>query len=148
MSLTPEQKKIVAAWVGDGDGLSMIQKKLIEQFQLSMTYRDVRFLVDDLNLDIKDAAPKLDTSDVTKAQPAPEASPARRRRRSRASLRRPRKSSVWRATPTPERKATTEPRRASRTSRRKSPPPSAFPLTPSLSFPAHSPAAQSRSRMA
>ncbi len=74
MSLTPEQKKIVAAWVGDGDGLSTIQKKLIEQFQLSMTYRDVRFLVDDLNLDIKDAAPKLDTSDVTKAQSAPEAS--------------------------------------------------------------------------
>lgn len=76
MSLTPEQKKIVAAWVGDGDGLSTIQKKLAEQFQLSLTYRDVRFLVDDLNLDIKDAAPKVDTSDVTKAQPAPEA-PAR-----------------------------------------------------------------------
>jgi hypothetical protein len=34
-----------------------------------MTYRDVRFLVDDLNLELKDAAPKVDASDVTKTQP-------------------------------------------------------------------------------
>lgn len=34
-----------------------------------MTYMDVRFLVDDLDLALKDAAPKVDTSDVSKAQP-------------------------------------------------------------------------------
>jgi hypothetical protein len=71
MSLTPAQKKTVASWVEAGDNLSTIQKKLADEIKLSMTYRDVRFLVDDLNLDIKDAAPKIDTSDVTKAQPAP-----------------------------------------------------------------------------
>ena len=69
MTLTPEQEQAVASWVATGDNLSMLQKKLAEQFQLSLTYRDVRFLVDDLNLQLKDAAPKVDTSDVTKAAP-------------------------------------------------------------------------------
>ena len=72
MSLTPEQKQAVASWVAAGDNLSAVQKKLTEQFQISMTYRDVRFLVDDLDLALKDPAPKVDASDVTKAQsPAP-----------------------------------------------------------------------------
>lgn len=75
MTLTPEQKQAVAAWIAAGDNLSAVQKKLGEQFQISMTYRDVRFLVDDLNLELKDAAPKVDTSDVTKA--APPAAPAK-----------------------------------------------------------------------
>jgi hypothetical protein len=73
MSLSPEQKKAVASWVANGDNLSEVQKKLSELFQLSLTYRDVRFLVDDLNLELKDAAPKLDASDVTRVQPPPAA---------------------------------------------------------------------------
>ncbi len=72
MNLTPEQKQTVATWVAAGDGLSAVQSKLREQFQLSLTYRDVRFLVDDLDLHLKDAAPKVDTSDVTKAVPPPQ----------------------------------------------------------------------------
>lgn len=71
MTLTPEQKQSVSAWVAAGDNLSIIQKKLAEEFKISMTYRDVRFLVDDLNLELKDAAPKADASDVTKAQVPP-----------------------------------------------------------------------------
>jgi hypothetical protein len=67
MSLSPEQKEAVSAWVAAGDNLSVIQKKLAEQFKLSMTYRDVRFLVDDLGLELKNAAPKTDASDVSKA---------------------------------------------------------------------------------
>ena len=67
MSLTPEQKQAVAAWVAAGDNLSAVQKKLSEQFKISMTYRDVRFLVDDLGLELKNAAPKTDASDVSKA---------------------------------------------------------------------------------
>lgn len=59
MTLTPEQKQQVAAWIDAGDNLSTVQKKLQEQFQLSMTYMDVRFLVDDLQLQLKDPpAPK------------------------------------------------------------------------------------------
>ena len=76
MPLSPEQKQAVAAWVAAGDNLSVVQKKLVEQFKVSMTYRDVRFLVDDLGLELKNAAPKTDASDVTKAQVAKPAAPA------------------------------------------------------------------------
>lgn len=71
MTLTPEQKSAVASWVAAGDNLSAVQKKLTEQFQVSLTYRDVRFLVDDLNLELKDPAPKVDTTDVSKAAAKP-----------------------------------------------------------------------------
>jgi hypothetical protein len=71
MTLTPEQKAAVSTWVAAGDNLSAVQKKLSEQFKLSLTYRDVRFLVDDLELTLKDPAPKVDASDVTKTPPAP-----------------------------------------------------------------------------
>ncbi len=75
MSLSPEQKQAVAAWVAAGDNLSSIQKKLADEFKVSMTYRDVRFLVDDLDLTLKDAAPKADTSDLSKAPPPAKSSP-------------------------------------------------------------------------
>ncbi len=80
MPITPEQKAAVASWVAAGDNLSAVQKKLTEKFQLSLTYRDVRFLVDDLNLELKDPAPKVDASDVTKtpAKAAGAAAPAPR----------------------------------------------------------------------
>jgi hypothetical protein len=71
MTLTPEQKATVAEWVGAGDNLSTVQKKITEQFKISMTYMDVRFLVDDLNLQLKDAKPKADAADVSKAAPPP-----------------------------------------------------------------------------
>ncbi len=72
MSLTPEQKAAVASWVEAGDNLSAVQKKLADQFKVNLTYRDVRFLVDDLELALKDPAPKVDTTDVSKAAaPAP-----------------------------------------------------------------------------
>jgi hypothetical protein len=76
MSLTPEQKQAVASWVAAGDNLSVVQKKLSEQFKISMTYRDVRFLVDDLGLELKNAAPKSDVSDVSKATVAKPAAAA------------------------------------------------------------------------
>lgn len=69
MTLTSEQQQAVSSWVAAGDNLSIIQKKLSEQFKISMTYMDVRFLVDDLNLALKDAAPKADASDVSKSAP-------------------------------------------------------------------------------
>jgi hypothetical protein len=80
MTLTPEQKQAVSAWVAAGDNLSVVQKKLSEQFKISMTYRDVRFLVDDLGLELKNAAPKADATDVSKAAvpaPGPGAPPPR-----------------------------------------------------------------------
>ncbi|MEN9840370.1 MAG: hypothetical protein RL376_170 [Verrucomicrobiota bacterium] len=76
MNLSPDQKATVSTWISAGDNLSAVQKKLRDQFQISMTYMDVRFLVDDLNLTLKDPAPKADASDVTKAKAAPSAKAA------------------------------------------------------------------------
>lgn len=73
MSLTPEQKQAVSEWIAAGDNLSAVQKKLTEQFKISMTYRDVRFLVDDLGLELKNPAPKADASDVSKTPATPPA---------------------------------------------------------------------------
>ena len=78
MPLTPEQKQTIATWIAAGDNLSVVQKKLSEQFKISMTYRDVRFLVDDLGLELKNAAPKADASDVTKTPVGAPAAPAAR----------------------------------------------------------------------
>lgn len=76
MSLTPEQTAAVSTWVAAGDNLSTIQKKLRESFSVALTYMDVRFLVDDLNLQLKDAPQKVDASDVSKTQPKKPAAPA------------------------------------------------------------------------
>jgi hypothetical protein len=49
-----EQKKEISVWVADGMGLSDIQKKINNDYGIVMTYMDVRFLVDDLNLTLVD----------------------------------------------------------------------------------------------
>jgi hypothetical protein len=72
MSLTDDQKKTVSEWVAAGDSLYTVQKKLSDQFKIQMTYMDVRFLVDDLNLQLKDPEPKADASDVAKGAPPAE----------------------------------------------------------------------------
>jgi hypothetical protein len=63
--LTPEQISKVSAWVAEGATLSQIQERLSTQLEVSMTYMDVRFLVDDLNLAL-----------VEKEEPKPEAAAA------------------------------------------------------------------------
>ena len=50
----PEQKREIARWVAEGMGLSDVQKKINTDFGLVMTYIDVRFLVDDLDLTLAD----------------------------------------------------------------------------------------------
>lgn len=54
MELTDAQKEAVAQWVREGLGLADIQRKLSEEFRLTMTYMDVRFLVLDLGLEVHD----------------------------------------------------------------------------------------------
>ena len=75
MTLSPEQKQAVASWVAGGDNLSSIQKKLSQEFKLSLTYKDVRFLVDDLDLSLKDALPKVSDDLSQPAAAAPGAAP-------------------------------------------------------------------------
>lgn len=73
MQLSDEQKRVVAQWVKEGCGLSEIQRKLAEEFKLSLTYLDVRFLVIDLGLQLKEqkrAAPA--SADLSAPPPQPE----------------------------------------------------------------------------
>jgi hypothetical protein len=52
--LTKEQISKVSQWVAEGSSLSVIQGKLSTELGISMTFLDVRFLVDDLNLTLQE----------------------------------------------------------------------------------------------
>jgi hypothetical protein len=76
MTLTPEQRTTVAQWVTAGDTLANIQRKLNDELKLSMTYMEVRFLVDDLGLELKSPAPVKPATPPP--QPAPVEPPAKK----------------------------------------------------------------------
>ncbi len=72
MNLDDSQKQKVREWIEAGLKLSEIQDKLTRELGLKMTYMEVRFLIDDLGVKLKDkpqepAVPNL---------PAPGAPPA------------------------------------------------------------------------
>ncbi len=73
--LTDLQKKQVAEWVGEGLSLAQIQTKISEDFGVSMTYMDVRFLVDDLNLNLRDSVEEKSEPAAVPAEPAPASAP-------------------------------------------------------------------------
>lgn len=50
MQFSDEQKATITSWIQSGDSLAEVQRRLREEFQFSMTYMDVRFLVDDLDI--------------------------------------------------------------------------------------------------
>jgi hypothetical protein len=52
--LTNEQKQKVTQWAAEGLSLSDIQKRITSELEISMTYMDVRLLVLDLKVAIKD----------------------------------------------------------------------------------------------
>ena len=54
MKLDDTQKKTVAAWINEGAKLNDIQKRLATEFSITMTYMEVRMLVDDLKVMPKD----------------------------------------------------------------------------------------------
>jgi hypothetical protein len=74
MNLDDAQKKTVASWIAEGQKLSDIQKRLITEFGLNLTYMEVRFLVDDLKLVPKDP-PSPPKSEKPIALPAPDTGP-------------------------------------------------------------------------
>lgn len=58
MKLTKEQETVVAEWVAGGASLADVQRRLEAECSIRATYMDVRFLVDDLGLEIRsDPAP-------------------------------------------------------------------------------------------
>lgn len=54
MSLTEDQKAAISKWIEEGASLSDIQKRLKEEFQISLTYLEARLLADDLKLALKE----------------------------------------------------------------------------------------------
>lgn len=65
MSLNEEQTEALKAWVREGLSLSDIQKRLESEFQIRITYMDLRFMVDDLDLEVAPTAPKFDDPKAT-----------------------------------------------------------------------------------
>jgi len=57
MNLDDTQKKKVTAWINEGLKLFDIQKRIAAEFGLTVTYMEVRMLVDDLKLVPKDPTP-------------------------------------------------------------------------------------------
>jgi hypothetical protein len=88
--LTPAQITKVSQWVAEGASLSVIQGKLSSELGISMTFLDVRFLVDDLNLTLQEKeepkkpeepvaevpASEAPVADATQAAAPAEAAPA------------------------------------------------------------------------
>lgn len=71
MELNDDQKLQVAAWIADGLGLSELQKRLKSDLDLTLTYMDVRCLVDDLSLVSRD--PEVEEKEEDAASPPPPA---------------------------------------------------------------------------
>jgi hypothetical protein len=70
MSLTDDQKAAISKWIEQGASLSDIQKRLKEEFQISLTYLETRLLADDLKLSLKETErpiepPPLPTAEKT-----------------------------------------------------------------------------------
>jgi len=73
-SPSDDQKRQIASWVNEGMGLSDIQKKINDDFGIVMTYMDVRFLVDDLNLDLIDEEEEKEEADTDEESAAADTS--------------------------------------------------------------------------
>lgn len=60
MELSDLQKKSVVSWVQANRSVGEVQRLLREEFGLSLTYMDVRFLIDDLDIALVDAPESSD----------------------------------------------------------------------------------------
>ncbi|MFA5257813.1 MAG: hypothetical protein WC360_06670 [Opitutales bacterium] len=58
MELSAEQLARLREWAATGTSLSVVQKRLDEEFGIRMTYMQVRFLMDDKGIEIDSPKPK------------------------------------------------------------------------------------------
>ena len=58
MELSDTQKSAVTKWIQEGQSLADVQRSLREEFEISITYMDVRFLVDDLDIEVAEEEPE------------------------------------------------------------------------------------------
>ncbi len=55
MKLSDIQIQAIRQWLEQGASISDVQKRLADEFNVSMTYMDVRFLLDDIDAQLQDA---------------------------------------------------------------------------------------------
>ena len=60
MNLSDEQKQTIAQRLADGESIADIQRLITSEFGVAMTFMETRFLLDDLNLDLKLGLKRLD----------------------------------------------------------------------------------------
>lgn len=79
MILTDDQRAAISRWIEEGAKLPEIQKRLKEEFQISLTYLETRMLADDLKLTVKEPEPPAQPPEPeTPAEPAePEPAPGK-----------------------------------------------------------------------
>src|SRR6185295_14813137 len=77
MKIDDAQKQQISAWIAEGAKLSDIQKRIGSELGLTMTYMEVRLLVDDLKLVPNDPVrPKDEKPSILTAPTAAPAPPA------------------------------------------------------------------------
>ena len=74
MTLDDTQKQKVSQWIEEGLKLSEVQDRLSREFGLRLTYMEVRFLMDDLGMKLKDK-PREAPADLSAAKATPPGAP-------------------------------------------------------------------------
>ncbi len=69
MELDANQKELIVQWAGEGSSLSELQKRINDEFKLSLTFMDVRLMMLDLDVKIKDRKAASVNIDLSKAPP-------------------------------------------------------------------------------
>lgn len=70
MNLSDEQKQTIALRLADGASIADIQRLVTDEFNVAATYMETRFLIDDLNLDLKEE-PKPEPDEIVDADGPP-----------------------------------------------------------------------------
>jgi len=70
--LSDDQKSALHAWAADGASIADLQKRLKDEFGITITYMDARFLVLDLGIELQDT-PKEEAkpAELAPAKPVP-----------------------------------------------------------------------------
>lgn len=71
MNLDDAQKQKVSQWIEEGLKLSEVQDRLAKELGLRMTYMEVRFLMDDLGVKLKDKPRETAPADLSAGKAAP-----------------------------------------------------------------------------
>jgi hypothetical protein len=71
MNLNEAQRQTVSQWIAAGAKLSEVQTRLASELEVKLTYLEVRLLVDDLKLQLKDPTPPPAPAVIPPATPPP-----------------------------------------------------------------------------